>query len=291
MSTFVALVVDGFTNGAVYGLIAVAFVLTYRVSRVVNIALGEFMVLAALLASYLVERASLPRYAAVLAGLLAVVLVADLFSRLVLRRAIAANVGISQLLLLTLSLGILLQGVMLVAFGRDIHSAPPWLPGDPLEILGVPVQRQRLLLAGAAIGVAVLLAAYFARTLHGKAMVACADDGTGASLVGVKVVRFQHIAFVVTAGIAALAGLLLIPVTPFVYHSGLPLALMGLVTAAFARLQHAGIALGTGVAIGILEQLVGRYLSSTLQVALVFLILSALLLARPALFVESQERA
>ncbi|ABL81656.1 MULTISPECIES: branched-chain amino acid ABC transporter permease [unclassified Nocardioides] len=290
MHTFWVLLVAGITSGAVYGLLAVAICLTYRVSKVINAAIGELMVLGALIASSLIGR-GWPLAIAVVVGVGVVGLVAAAFSGIILRPAIKAKSTMSQLLLVTFSLSILLQGVMLVAYGRDIHSAPAWIGGDGMTIGGVVLQPQRLLILAATLALGTGLVLYFSRSVHGRAMTATSQNPVGAALVGISVSRFRDVAFVGTAVIAALLGCMLIPITPFVYNAGLPLALVGMVGATLARFVNIGVAMAAGIVIGVLEQMIARYVSADLQTSLVYIVLTVLMLAVPSAFATAKARA
>lgn len=283
MRTFLQLVIAGLTNGAIYGLVAVAYCLVHRVSRVINLAIGEFIALGALLPLLLADRWRLPGILGALLALGAVAVVAGAFEFSILGPAVRRGSDTTLLLLLTLALAVAVQGAVLLVFGRDIYSGTPLIPGAPLSVLGIPVGRQNVVILGAALLFATLLAAYFTRTIHGKRMTACAQNRTGAALVGIRVDRFQRLAFVGSCVLAAITGMLLVPVIAFDYLTGFRLALVSLVAAALAGLDRPGRALVAGVGVGVLELLVAGYISSSLQLVIVFTVLLALLLARPTL--------
>lgn len=207
METFVAATISGLGTGAVYALLAVGFVIIYRATEVVNFAQPALMILGAYASSAFTNQLGWPFWASVLAGMITLGVVGMLVERLALR----PMVGRPSFSAATVTVGVFLV-LLIVAFrliGPNIITA-----GDPwglstTEVLGATVFRLDLakivisLLAIAAIGL------FLARSRVGLAMRATSLDQEVALAQGVKVGRMFGLAWGISAGLAALAGVLI----------------------------------------------------------------------------------
>ena len=110
----------------------------------------------------------------------------------------------------------------------------------------------------------------------------------GCRIVGIPLSRLRSIALVGGSGLAALAGIMILPVTPMLYTSGLDLTLKGLIAASVVGLASPMRGLLMGIALGVGESLVATYGPSNFQEAIVYSILAAVLLARPQLVASAK---
>jgi branched-chain amino acid transport system permease protein len=120
-------------------------------------------------------------------------------------------------------------------------------------------------------------------TMAGLAMVACAENRAGASVVGVDVTRMIVVVFAVAGFLGAVAGVLLSPITVFSYLTGFGLALRGLAAAAVVGFRSPGAGLVAGLAVGVLEAAVSTYIASGYQESIVAAVLIATLMVWPRL--------
>lgn len=282
MTTFVQLVVAGLSIGVIYGIVAVAFVVVHRVSGIVNFAIPDVIMVAAIGSVYLPERHEFPRALAIVGLVLALAVLGYLFERFFITPAVDRGSGLIHLLLLTFALSIALRGLALISYGRDTYSAPPLIGGEPLTVLGASVERQSLLFVLIGIVAASALAFFFRSTIYGKAMAATASNQRGALLVGINPGQMRRIAFVASVVVSALVGVVLISVVPFEYTTA-TVGFWGLVAAAVVGLDRPQRALVAGIGIGILQLLLARYISASFQTAIAYGALIVLLLAHPQL--------
>ncbi|ODU05920.1 MAG: hypothetical protein ABS81_06160 [Pseudonocardia sp. SCN 72-86] len=282
MTTFIQLVVAGLTIGVIYGIIGVAFVVLHRVSGILNFAIPDLIMVAAIGSVYLPERHDFPRFVAIVGVVVVLAVIGYLFERFFLTPAVNRGSGLIHLLLLTFALSIALRGLALISFGRDTYSAPPLIGGEPFMILGASVQRQSLLFVLIGLVAAGGLALFFRSTVYGKAMSATASNQRGAWLVGINPGQMRRVAFVASVVVSALVGIVLISVIPFEYTTA-QVGFWGLVAAAVVGLDRPQRALVAGVAIGVLQLLLARYISASFQTAIAYTALIVLLLVRPQL--------
>jgi branched-chain amino acid transport system permease protein len=273
-------VISGLVDGCVYALIALGTNLVYSISRVINLAQGGFVVLAALTAVSLQSRTGWPPllvapvvvvlYTGVLAGVDRCVILPG-----------ARRTTPERMLLITVGLLQAIGGLLLVLWGNLPYTMQPFPPGRTLMIGGLRVNSQYLWIIGVlALSVAGLWAVLH-RTRLGLVMRATANNPQAASLLGVNVDKVRLIAFSLAGAMAALAGATVIPVTFLQFDTVTPYAVAGFIAAVAGGLgSNAGAVLG-GLALGLLQGVFSRYISSELAEVVAIGALIALLLLRP----------
>ena len=269
MTTFLQLIVVGLSTGSVFAVVGMSLVLIYRTTGIVNFAQGIFAVLGALLTFKFHEW--LPLW---LAGAVAVFLSAVAGSLLaVLAFGFSRRTTALASLIITLGASFIAEASLLLAFG-DIPRSYPGISEHAWSIQNVLVQPQYVLIAAVALLAAIGLTLFLHRTIVGQALVACSDSRRAAELVGLNIRSIAVVAFVVAAGLSALAGALLAPSYPMTYASGVTITVNGFAAAVFGGLTSIRLALIGGYVLGILEQLVVGYIDSqySLVIALVIML-------------------
>jgi branched-chain amino acid transport system permease protein len=270
---------SGIVVGGVYALIGLGFVIVYRVTRIINFAQGEFVMLGALLMAT-GRGFALPTAAAFVLAVAAVAAVGALLERVgihPIRRAPP-----TAALIVTIGASIAIRGAALAVWGTDPYALDPFSTGPPLRVLGASVVRQGLwVLAVAAVAFAGL-GLFFTRTYAGTAVTACAVSPRGARLMGIRVERMWLLAFALSAALGATAGAVIAPITYATYDMGLMLGLKGFVAAVLGGLMSPVGAIAGGFLLGLLESLSAGLLSSGYKDAVAFVALILLLLAQVA---------
>jgi branched-chain amino acid transport system permease protein len=267
---------SGATVGATYALTGLGILIALRVTRVVNLAQGEFYVVGALLAATLAG-AGVPLLLGILAGALAGAALGAGEELVVLRRMRNATPPI--MLLSTVAVATLLAGGELLVWGQDPRSTPV-LIGGRLSIGGLHLPAQSLLLVGLSIAVAIACWIVLERTSSGRAIAAIAEDPDAARLTGIDVLRLRLRGLVAAGAIGGTAGAIAVPLFLVDFSSGLGLALRGFIAAAISG----STALGTlvaGLGIGIVEALAVRYVSPVFDDVTTFGILVIAVLVSP----------
>jgi branched-chain amino acid transport system permease protein len=269
----------GLVVGGVYALIGLGFVIVYSVTRIVNFAQGEFVMLGALVMVSLVDR-GLGLAAALVVTVLAVAGVGAVLERVAihpLRHAPPLTV-----LILTIGASIALRGAALVVWGTDPFALPAFSAGPPVRLAGAVIVRQGLWILGVAAVVFAALWAFFNRTYAGSAVRACAVSPRGARLMGIRVDRTFLLAFALSGALGAIAGVVIAPMTYATYDMGLMLGLKGFVAAVLGGLVSPAGAIAGGFLLGVLESLSAGLLSSGYKDAVAFVILIGLCLVQVA---------
>ncbi len=278
MADFLQFVFSGLTVGAVYALVALGFTLIYNASGVINFAQGEFVMLGGMTTVFLAQ-AGIPLPLAALGAVVATVAVGIALYRFAIEPAHDASAAV--LIIITIGASIFLRGVAEVLFDKRFHSLPQLVGTDPIRLGGAAILPQSLVvLAGAAV-IVILLTVFIDRTLFGKAIVATAANRLAARLVGINTRHIVGFSFAVSAAIGAVAGILITPITLTSYDTGTLLALKAFAGAMLGGIGSAMGAILGGLLLGLLEALSAGYLSSQYKDAVAFIVILAVLFARP----------
>ncbi len=269
----------GLVVGGAYALIGLGFVMVYGVTRVINFAQGEFVMLGALGMATLLGRGFgvVPAFVLSVAG---VALLAALLERV----AVYPLRGAPPLAVLIVTIGasIALRGGALVLWGTDPLALPPFSAGPPVVLLGAMIVRQALWVLGVALLVFAGLWVFLTRTYAGTAVRACALNPRGARLMGIRVYRANRFAWALSGALGATAGAVIAPITYATYDMGLMLGLKGFVAAVLGGLVSPPGAIAGGFLLGVLESLAAGLLSSGYKDAVAFLILIVICLCQAA---------
>jgi branched-chain amino acid transport system permease protein len=247
----------GLGSGALIAGIALAVVLTYRGSGIINLATGGVAMLAGYTfwslktGEYGTELATAPALVLTLLVTLAVGVLMELVAFRPLRNA-------APLAKLVSSLGVLLvaQASMLLAFGTTQKPQPPVLPSDTVEVFGSVVPVDRFILAGTVIGVAVALAALYRFTRFGLATRAASENELSALLAGLSANELSMVNTLLASVVAGGVGVLAASITQLDATS-LPLQVVpALAAALLARLTSFAVACAVGLGIGIVNSLI-----------------------------------
>ena len=279
------LVIAGLVTGSIYAVFAVCVSVWYRVSNILNLAVGDFAMLGALGVDDLVRVRNWPLPAAIATTLAVVAAFGYLYDRVVLRLATegrSAQEGIVVTFFFTFALSFFIDGVAKVLFGTDVHAAPALWSGRSLTILSeLHVERAGILVLACAVICGSMFWLYIRYTLGGKAMEASGENALGARIVGIDTRRYRRIIFTGTAVLAAVFGIVESPITGYTYLSGATISLTGFIAAAYGGFRQPGRALVAGLVIGITEALLGGYVSAEYGDTVLYAILAALVLAWP----------
>jgi branched-chain amino acid transport system permease protein len=281
--------VSGITQGSIYALIALGFVTIYNVTGVINFSQGEFAVIGAFVAITVAQKLALfrgqvpvalewPLPLAALASVVVAVLVGVLLYRLGIQPARRAS-PLSQIVV-TIGASIALRGMVLLAWGTDPYRLAPFTPGKPFKLLGAVVTRQSLWVIGLTLVTVVGLFLFFQYTLIGKALRASSANPGAARLMGINTRRMGLVAFALSAGLSALGGIVIAPITFMTYDRGLMLALKGFVAMIMGGLTNPFGAVIGGLLLGVVESLAAGLISSGYKDAFTFAVLFVVLLVR-----------
>lgn len=276
---FLALLVGtGLVSGATYGLIAMGFALIYKSTGVVNFAQGELVMLTAYVSFSLANTLGLS-----LVPLLVVTIPISMALGLALERLIIRPMlgePVFSIVMATVGLAVILRGIVVLIWGSEPLNFPAGLPTKVVSVAGVPFYPAQLCLLGA-LALVTLGAWLFLRfTRLGMAMRAVAANETAALLMGISVDRIHAAAWMLSAAIAAVAGVLFavnFKLAPDLWFQGLksfPAVILG----GLDSVIGASLA---GLIIGVIENLAQGYLGEGLREIAGFVVIIIVLMVRP----------
>ncbi len=269
----------GITIGAIYALVGLGFVTIARASQIINFAQGEFVMLGGVITFFLLKRGGLPYPLAALVAVISVVIIGFLLHILVVYPLRKASIPI--LLMATLGASIFLSSTSGLTFGTLPKALPPFSGNQSLQIGGIFIVPQSLWVLGATFLLLVFLYLLSHRTLLGKAMEASSTDPLGADLLGISRNLMVFLAFGVSAGMGAIAGILITPIFYTSYNAGTMLGLKGFIAAVLGGWgKNSGAILG-GFVLGAVESLSVAFMPSGYKDAVAFVILLLILYFRP----------
>lgn len=278
------LTATGVVNGLVYALVGFGFIAVYRVTNVVNFAQGEFVMVGGFVALTL-GTLGLPWPVVALGAAVVAAVLGVGVQRFALQPA-GRGASVESLVIITIGVAFALRGAAQLIWGSDPLPVPPFSDGPPIQVLGVSLARQSLWIVGFAVVVTVLLWLFFTRTTTGLSLRACAQNRSGADLVGIDSWRMARVAFAIGCGIAGLAGALLTPLSYVSVGVGVLLGFKGFTVAILGGLRSFTATAVGGVALGLIESYTAGYGSSSYRDAVTFVVLLVVLLVRPQGFVR-----
>jgi branched-chain amino acid transport system permease protein len=242
---------SGITVGSIYAIVAIGFNIIYNATGIINFAQGEFVIFGAMTAISLSRLVPLP--IAIVLAVLATTCLGGLVEVIFIRRW--RDAPVLRLIVITIGLSILLREAMLHVWDEQVRSLP-YFTGTAVStigILGARVSPQILWVLGVSAVVVAGLTVFFRLMPTGRAMRACADDRMAARLCGVSDRRMVTLSFMLSAGIGALAGCVISPITQTQYDMGAPLAIKGFTVAVLGGLGNSTAAVAAGLMLGLLE--------------------------------------
>jgi branched-chain amino acid transport system permease protein len=269
MNPLTQAVISGLMAGAVYALLAAGLVITFRTSRVLNLAHGESFAVGGIAAAMLAG-INMPMPVVLASGMLAATLYAVAVDQLLLKPR--RHWPIPSLILITLAAAFLTRGILVVIAGADPLSFQRLFTGRPIRFLGgaLPWQGLALIIIGFAAAIAVTV--FLLRTDLGKRLRATAENADAAELMGIDSDRMRLVAFAIAGFLGGIGSVLLVPLVSVDFQAGLSMTLRGFIAAALAGMSP-GLAVIGGLGLGIGEALVTTYFGALAQDPIIFLAL------------------
>ena len=279
LAVYLNVIVAGILTGLVYGLMALGLSVIFGVVRIVNFAHGEMMSIAMYIAVVLFAAFHLDPLI-MLVPIAAVMFVFGYLLQLSLINPFITRPEHSQFLLVV-AIALIIVNTLLIIFGPDAQTIQTSYAYDSFQIGPVIIDASKAYAAAAAIVVTVALFAFFRFTLFGKAIRACADNYTGALVVGLDVKRFYALTFGIGAACVGAAGTMMSLITDVTPMLGPAYTLLAFVIVITGGLGSMAGALIGGVLIGLTEAIAGLLFTPSAKSMFSFGILVLVLLLRP----------
>ena len=294
METFLQLLLSGIAQGCVYGLVAIGFVLIYKATEMVNFAQGDIMMLGAFITITLINHLDWNYFLAIVTAIGAMGLVGLALERVLLRRMIGESPF--AVLMVTIGLGFVLRSVAGMIWGHDSQSiVTPYTDLRPLKFGEVVLPVADVVVIGATVVLCGLTFLFFRYTRFGVAMQATSQNQLAASYVGISVKRIVAVSWALAAAIAAIAGILLLPLKSAYPDVGLILGIKAFAAAIVGGFGSLPGAMVGGLAIGLVEIFAKYWIEINFEFSIgdtsVYILLLLVLIVRPSgLFASMQKK-
>lgn len=277
-TVIIQLIVSGALMGLVYALIAYGFQLTYSTSKSINFGQGELVMLSAFFSLTLIDW-GWPYWLVVPGGLLFGALLGLFVERAAVRLALEQK-G-EGWILLTVIFGLLGFSAAENIWGRDDRPFPTPISSDPMHFFGIGITPLEISVAIGVLTVMGMVELFKRKTLLGKAFEAVSADRDAAELMGISATRIIMLSYGLSGLVAAMAGILVAPITTVG-----PTMASALILKAFSVAVVAGLDSGFGVVVvglmlGVLESLASFYIGSGWREAPGLILLILALALRP----------
>ena len=274
--------VNGLGIGLIYGLIAIGFCVIYNASGIVNFAQGVFVMLGGMFAHTLLTRYGLPMWSSAILATVLVAGVGVLVQIFIINPMWRRKAPLFAIILATLAIQLLIEQVVIITLGDQPRTYPEFTDGGPLKIGPIAIGYQLFWVLGCGGLLVFALMQFFNRTRMGRALRACAQNREAAALLGIPVERMLVVAFALSAGLGAAAGILITPTQYTAYAVGGPFGINGFIAAIIGGLGSAPAALIGGIFLGIIQSEASVFFGAGFQNIIALTLLLIVLLFFPS---------
>ena len=289
MGDLIQLVVSGTATGAIYALAALGFTLLWQASGTINFAQGEFVMLPAFTMLFGISL-GLPLWAAFLMTCLASMVVLGYGFKLLIVDPLIRH-GVIPLVIATLGLAIALKTAVRAGYSAEAHQFASPFPAGQFAIAGINVSYADIGTLAIAGLIVIGLQMFVNQTVTGRAMQAVAQNSDAARVLGINVRQMVLYTFLINAVLAVVAALLVTPTYLAKFDMGDSIGLKAFLAAIIGGFNQTRGALLGGVLIGVLENLVGFYISPAYKEGVALMLFLVVILFRPeGLLGKAEER-
>ena len=275
-----AVILDGIVLGLAFGLLGVGMTLVYGLGGVINLAYGQIVVVAAIVASLLTDD-DVPTALAAVVGVLAAVGVAVLLD-LTLMQPVYRRHGEEQTLLgllLTLGAAFVIGGLLNWRYPTGALYIN--ISGEPISILGVPMAVGSIWASGIALAVGAVLLFFFGFTTFGRGVRSVIQDETGARLVGVNPAFVRTVIFALSGALAGMVAITQSMIGPLTVIAGFELTTFALIVAVVGGLGSVAGAFLAGVLLGMVNTMSAHYIGQYITSVILLVAAALTILIRP----------
>ena len=270
----------GITYGSIYAVVAIGFNIIYNTTDIINFAQGEFVMLGGMIAISLHSFVPLPL--AICGSVILTMAVGAAIEICLIRRLDSPSV--LRMIIITIGVSILIREAALHIWGDGVRALPHFTGSeiDSIRVFNARISPQVLWVLGTCGVVVGGLTLFFKITPVGRKMRACAANRTAARLCGINTRNLVTLSFVISAGIGALAGCVLSPITQTQYDCGSGLAIKGFSVAVLGGLGNSLGAVFAGMLLGLIESFSICVLPAAFKDAIAIFLLLGVLFIKPA---------
>ncbi|MBI9106638.1 MAG: branched-chain amino acid ABC transporter permease [Spirochaetales bacterium] len=273
-----SLIVDGLAVGSVYALVAVGLVMLVKSTGALNFAHGDFMMISTFVAYSLLVQLELPFWVAIVGALAFAAVLGMVAERLVIRKLMTGPM--SGIIMGTLGMAYILQGIAKIVWTDDIFKFPEFFPGDFVKIGSASISPQSIGVIISAIIIITCLYLFLNLTKVGTGLRALTQNKTAATLMGIKVTKVYSLSWALGGILAAFAGILLAPALYLSTGMG-GITFTGIIAAIIGGFGNMFGAIIGGYLLGILSSVIPVYIPTELQGIIPFVLLMLVLFIKP----------
>jgi branched-chain amino acid transport system permease protein len=271
---------SGLSVGVIYGLVAMAFAVVFYVTKVINFATGQLLMVSILLAAGSIK-AGLPDWLGITIGLTAATLLGVLIYFIAVRPVLRFDRFSFAWLVSTLGIAIVIQAVFAIIYGPASQPFPRGWHAIPVRLPGATITVQEIVTIGIGVLAIVVWELIRRRTLVGKLGMAISTDPEMASTVGANVTGYAVVAFAVGGFLAGLAGILVGPITYGNPYLGDTYGIFGFIALMIGGIQRPAAAMGGGLILGVLSLGANTYIGAQASDWFPFVLVLLVLLLAP----------
>lgn len=283
-----SIIASGLIMGGIFALVATGLTVVFGVTKIVNFAHGEFLMLGMYFVLYMHRITLISPYLCVLVAVPVFFLLGALYYKFVLGLVMHRDSEVH--ILTTLGTSIVLQSLALACFDPDVQTLPGSLALAPISIGKVRLSSERIMAFVAALAILGLMTLLLSRTRLGKVVRACADNSDLATAAGISTKLISMIVFGIGASMAAFAGGMILPFFPVSPYVGFSFTITCFVIVVLGGLGNLRGALIAALLIGLIESATEFFWIASLKQVVTFGLFALTLLFRPSgLFGRSKE--
>ena len=291
MGLFWQQVVNGFTLGSTYALIALGYTLIFGVLNIVNMAHGEIFMFGAFAGLVLATKFNLNIFLAMAGAMLVGAGLGYLMERLALRPLRSRATSHLAPLISTIGVAIFLESLALRIFGPQAQSFPPIFPGGLMDFGFFKISFVQIMILAISFGLMFVLRFWLAKTRLGKSIRATAENIETAGLLGINTGKIIVFTVMLASGLGAVAGVLVgLAFNAVEPTMGVTMGFKGLAVLILGGLGNVTGAMVGGLILGVAEVFTVAYGASSYRDAVAFGLIIFLLFLRPQGLFGSQEQ-
>ena len=271
-------VLNGLTNGSLYALMAVGVTMVYKSLGMLNFAHGDVMMVGTFI-TLTFSLMGIPFYVAIVLGIASAAVLGFLLERIILRKVKFSS--FVNLLSATVGVSYVLRNTAMVVWGTSPQLFPSMFPAKLIRIGSFTITPQSIGIILISLALITGLHLFFTRVKVGKCMQLANSDPEGAAMMGVNVTYMRFLTFGISAGLAAIAGIMIAPLTYARVDMSATIGMKAFAAAILGGIGNLWGALLGGVILGIVEALGSAYISTAYRDAFSFIILFVVLFVKP----------
>lgn len=279
MLLFSQLILSGIAQGALYALVALSMTVVYRATTIVNFGHGDMVMAGAFIAYLLVVLLGLPFLPAALVAVALLFILGVAIQRGLIEPIKAGpHIGFAMM---SIAVGYVLRGIARAGWGREVLPMPRVFDIPPLFIGDLILTGDSIVVIGVVATFLTVFFVVFHRTRIGQVIQAVYQSERGAALIGINVRAFHGMMWGIGVAMAAIAGVLLAPITLLYPDLGANFLIRGFAAMTLGGFGSLGGAIAGGLLLGVAEQLLGFYVSTKLIDIAAYLVIISVLILRP----------